>query len=331
MNPLVSVIVPIYNGENYIEKCVKYLTGQIYQNLEILLIDDGSLDRSLSLCNKAALRDKRIRVIHQENAGVSASRNRGVREAKGEFILFFDVDDALTSNTVKDNVEIAVSENVDVVIFCFQYYNVSQHRKKKNGMENNFVGSSEKFFNDYLLKTLENEVFNAPWNKLIRRELLLEHDVLFDKRYRIYEDIAFNAILFKYARSVAINSHIYYTYYLRNAGTALTGFYPDFFEAVTQFYHNACSYCAKYRKNEKQLQKFSEVYVNLVVMYIKQISMNSKLNVFEKKKFYEKIIDSEVFDEALGQAKIKASKRLAIWLVKNGKYKTLRFLYDLKG
>ena len=115
-NPKISIIVPVYNLENYIEKTIEQLISQTYKNLEIILVDDGSTDKSLELCNTFAKRDNRILVVHQQNQGVSVARNTGIKHATGEYIGFFDGDDDIESdifeflynNLVKNNADISI-------------------------------------------------------------------------------------------------------------------------------------------------------------------------------------------------------------------------------
>lgn len=95
---IISVIVPVYNGKEYLEECIESILNQIYKDIELLLIDDGSKDNSLEICKAWADKDDRIRVIHQENMGVSAARNRGLKEARGNYIAFIDSDDIIDRN-----------------------------------------------------------------------------------------------------------------------------------------------------------------------------------------------------------------------------------------
>ena len=98
---LVSIIVPIYNSEKYLNDCLKSIQKQTYHNIEILLIDDGSQDNSLVICEEVGVLDDRIKIYHQENQGVSAARNRGIELAKGKYILFIDSDDMIIDNMVE--------------------------------------------------------------------------------------------------------------------------------------------------------------------------------------------------------------------------------------
>ena len=118
----VSIIIPVYNGEKYIRPCISGLRKQTYRNIECILIDDGSTDESGKICDHCAEEDARVRVIHQVNRGVSAARNKGIEEAQGEYILFFDIDDQITESVVEDNLRMAQKNNADVVLFCFWYF-----------------------------------------------------------------------------------------------------------------------------------------------------------------------------------------------------------------
>ena len=114
---LVSIVVPVYNAENYLTDCVDSIRAQSYQNIEILLVDDGSTDTSASLCDQLGQLDPRIRVIHNSNHGVSNARNTGLDQATGEYILFVDSDDTISPNLVRDNLEELVSDNSDISLF----------------------------------------------------------------------------------------------------------------------------------------------------------------------------------------------------------------------
>ena len=126
-DPLVSVIIPVYNPGKYLYHCLDSITGQTYQNLEIILVDDGSTDDSLSVCREYAAADHRITVFHQENAGVSAARNRGMEAAHGDFYSFIDSDDFLETDTYEYLLKIWEKEQTDVV--CFEYYNSFPNRE----------------------------------------------------------------------------------------------------------------------------------------------------------------------------------------------------------
>lgn len=115
--PKVSIVVPVYNVEAYLNRCVSSIVNQTYSNLEILLIDDGSPDRCPEMCDEWAEKDARIRVIHKKNAGLGMARNTGIDHAVGEYICFFDSDDYVEQNTIELAVELAQKERADLVLF----------------------------------------------------------------------------------------------------------------------------------------------------------------------------------------------------------------------
>ena len=126
---LISVIVPIYNVEQYLEKCIESIISQTYKNLQIILIDDGSNDKSGKICNKYAEKDKRVVVIHKENAGVSEARNTGLDNAKGEWITFVDADDWIEEEYCQRLYNLVIETNSDVAL-CG--YNRVVGTKKEN-------------------------------------------------------------------------------------------------------------------------------------------------------------------------------------------------------
>ena len=122
MNPLVTVIVPIYKVEAYLHPCVDSILGQTYSNLQIILIDDGSPDRCGVICDEYAQRDTRVIVIHQKNAGLSAARNAGLQIAQGDYLCFVDSDDLLPKNSIETLLSLAQAHNANMVIAGFERF-----------------------------------------------------------------------------------------------------------------------------------------------------------------------------------------------------------------
>lgn len=229
MNPLVSIVVPVYNGERYIDDCMKRLLEQTYAPLEILLVDDGSGDGSGGICDRYAAAVSHVRVIHQENGGPSRARNTGIAHAQGKYLMFTDVDDLLQADAVEKNVRIAEESDADVLMFGFWYYDVANDRKVTRPMKTSFCGSREEFFRDCLVETVETEVINAPWNKVFRREFLREQNLAFDPQIRIYEDLYFSLQAVSRAHKIAVNPKLFYQYNVQTQGTQLNSYDPRFF------------------------------------------------------------------------------------------------------
>lgn len=122
MRPIISIIVPVYNTEKYLDKCIQSVLAQTYTNWELLLIDDGSTDSSGAICDKYAAEDNRIRVFHKENGGVSSARNLGLDNAQGEWISFVDADDWIENSMLHDAYQKAMDENAEIIFTDIKYH-----------------------------------------------------------------------------------------------------------------------------------------------------------------------------------------------------------------
>ena len=331
MEPKVSIVIPVYNGEKYIDDCMKCMKSQTYQQIEIILVDDGSKDRSGAICDEYAKTDDRIKVCHQENGGLSSARNLGIRNATGKYVIFFDVDDAVESDIIKDNVELAEKNQADVVMCGFWYYDVDKKELIPNKLDKSFVGTAEEYFHNFLIQTMEHEVFNAPWNKMIRRELLEKNDLWFDTRYPIYEDIIFAAELFNIAEKIVVNNKLYYKYFVRSSGSLITRFYDTLFESVTQFHDNAMKYCSKYENNEEQIKRFDLLYATHIFTHLKQISCRKELSNTEKYKLIQKIVDSDKLQNAVKNADLAGRKKIVRMMIQRKMRRTICLFYRVLG
>ncbi|MBQ9118866.1 MAG: glycosyltransferase [Lachnospiraceae bacterium] len=329
---MVSIIVPVYNGEKYIDACMECVLAQTYKEIEVIVVNDGSRDNSGSLCDSYAEKDDRIRVIHQENKGLSGARNAGIQAASGKYVIFFDVDDTFEKTVIEDNVRLAEEHQADVVMFCFWYYNVDTGQLKPNAMERLFVGNAEEYFREYLIPTMDTEVFNAPWNKMLRKELLDKNKLYFDTRYPIYEDIIFASNLLNVAEKLVVNNQMYYKYFVRSSGSLITRFYETFFDSVTQYYKNAMRYCERYHDNEKQKKRFAKLYVTLVIMHLKQISCQKDLTAKRKQQLIKRICEDSLFIEALDGVNFEQfRKRLMKKMIQAKMCRTISVSYRILG
>ena len=177
MNKLISIICPIYNTELYLKECLNSILCQSYTNFELILIDDGSTDNSGIICDEYATKDKRIIVIHQTNKGLSASRNRGLEIASGEFITFIDSDDWIDPNTLRDNLSI-FNDNPQI---NFLQYPISNKKQYKNGPIHT---TTEKHYYFWLV---EHSITNYVCNKLFCRDIFqglrFKENMYFEDRY----------------------------------------------------------------------------------------------------------------------------------------------------
>lgn len=209
--PLISVIIPVYNVEKHLHRCLDSVIAQTYQNLEIICVDDGSVDESGKICDQYAVRDARIKVIHQENQGLSAARNRGLDAADGEYIAFVDSDDYILEDMYKKMLDMLLNYNVDLCVCQWQYeFSDGRQVVKKKNIDPTIYGrkTSLEFARFLYRSNYENGVVVAAWNKLYRRALL--DTIHFEGR--IHEDDAFNGRIMAKNISVYVMEEQFYVY-----------------------------------------------------------------------------------------------------------------------
>ena len=331
MQPKVSIIIPVYNGEKYIKDSIRSMKAQTYANVEVIYVDDGSTDRTGEILDKVSGEDDRFHVIHKENQGVSAARNTGIARAAGDYLIFFDADDMAESDVIKDNIELAVKDCSDVVMYGFWYCAADRKSEKRNEFPVAFHGSKKEFFAQYLTEAVEREFFNAPWNKLIRKSLIQENGICFDTRYALYEDNLFAAELFIRAERITINPKAYYRYYLRASGSLLTSFHEDIFEGLTAFYDKAVEYCEAYPEHEEQLRSFEKMYVRHTYTFLKQISCNRELTGQQKRRLMQKICKEDKLLKALDHVELQGRKRVIRYLIRKKRYHMMEMMYCAKS
>lgn len=199
-NSLITVIVPVYNSEKTLHRCIDSILGQTYQNFELLLINDGSIDNSGDICDEYAKMDTRIRVFYQENKGVSAARNTGLDNAKGEWISFVDSDDWISSEYLNDLYKEAITTNADVVTCNFFEVTTNVIRicnafdwSGKNFIDVNSINKG------HFLSVVISFSFGTVWNSIISKELINMRDLRFDMNYKYGEDTLFMFQVYMYA------------------------------------------------------------------------------------------------------------------------------------
>lgn len=186
--PKVSVIIPVYNVEKYIERCVNSILNQTFQDYEVLLIDDGSTDNSGKICDEYSLKDSRIKVFHKENGGVSSARNLGIDSANGEWIYFCDSDDELTVEGLKILVN-QIEDSVDMV--CGKYDVIDTQLKEKKKFETDLKTLSSKSYAQLLLTSYNGEYQGYLWCKLFKTDIIWKNKLSFDCSLYYNEDRLF--------------------------------------------------------------------------------------------------------------------------------------------
>lgn len=215
MKPLISVIIPVFNAEKRLELSIKGVLNQTYENIELILVDDGSTDSSLMICEKYSKYDQRVKVIHQLNARVSAARNRGIQEASGQFIIFMDSDDLIDTNTYEEVMKYMLDDSVDMVIFGvrFEYYKDDVLVKSKTkAIDKDIVFEVNNIKNEFF-DLYDKNYLSSVWNKMIKASIIKENRILFENDMSIYEDFKFALDVLEKSQKVWALATPYYRYY----------------------------------------------------------------------------------------------------------------------
>lgn len=211
---LVSIVVPIYNVEQYLEKCVESICRQTYENLEIILVNDGSPDHCGQMCEEYAKKDNRIKVIHKKNGGLSDARNSGVKLATGKYLLFVDSDDYIAKDLVEKTAAIAEKNNCDMVLYDYYYVEPDNVEIRSTIVPANKVISLEQEHTLLLAAT-------SACAKLFNREFYVKANCPFPQGI-YFEDLATTSIFFMRAKRVFYLKEPLY-YYINRENSIMTG------------------------------------------------------------------------------------------------------------
>lgn len=232
---LVSIIIPVYNSESYLEKCLESVIKQSLTDIEIIIINDGSTDNSIDLIEKYAKSDERIIVIDKQNGGQSSARNSGLFKATGEYISFIDSDDCVDENMIRDMYELCKNNQSDIAICDYNMiFESDLHSNKHNvfKLDNEIIDISDISGFEYIKKYMRTYKHgNEVCTRMYRNSLLKEKNILFDKNSKsgvpeIGEDMFFNFKVAIYANKIVSCKNAYYNYFIHN-GSAMTSYKPN--------------------------------------------------------------------------------------------------------
>lgn len=280
--PMISIIVPVYNVEKYLNRCVDSILNQTFTDFELILVNDGSTDKSGEICDEYAEKDHRIKVIHKKNAGVSSTRNVGLENAVGEYIMFCDADDF-------------VSE-----VWCEVMYKTAL--KYPNAW---VVSNLEKVYDDNEIlnhfddKTLVCErkryywIYNEGlsgycWNKIYKNDLIKKHNLSFDNSIPVAEDVKFNTDYLKLCSEIIyINFPLYY--YYQNQNSALHKYYPNLLSFNLKAFYVRIPFVDK-----ENIGEFCDTYLYVFCgMFDNVFDKQNKMSFIAKLKYNQKMINTK--------------------------------------
>ncbi|WP_163144067.1 glycosyltransferase family 2 protein [Bacillus sp. 22-7] len=326
----ISIIMPVYNSEEYLSDAIKSILNQSYENFELILINDGSKDNSGSICDEFAQKDARVVVIHKDNGGISDARNAGLRVAKGEYIAFSDNDDIFSGNLLEDNFKIAKQYDADIVKYGVSYYEISNKSKRKIPIRDLPFQVIDKngISKDYL--TLKrNNIFVYVWDSLIRKDIILDNNLFFDRAFKFGgEDIDFNLSIFKYIKKLVINPDEHYTHFKRFNHSTVCKFSV---EKLNPFLLNAkkenelITELKVNRDPELMIESISSyiIQVSYTLNHIDEMTRLEKIEYLKRIGIFERFICKYSFSLFLKGLVYRPKRALVIWLYSHTFYKSL--------
>lgn len=326
-NPLVSIIIPVYNVEKYINKCIDSVKTQSYKNVEIILVDDGSIDNSGIICDEYSSKDKRIIVLHKQNEGVAKARIDGFNQSKGEYIAFIDADDYVDKEYISHLYNCIRHYNVDLAgcqyYFCQKDRNFVFERKIKGFYVQNDLKALLQNSGLCDIYTQKAEIAPFLWTKLIKRDFVLK-TLPKGIGLSIGEDHAIVLSMFQIIQAIFISPEAHY-YYVQHEGQATRQQGYKMFCAETKFWDKILE-IDKEHIYEKQLRYRSFRYI---LRYINDI-IKSKKGYTHYKKEIRKILDLEktrFFLSFIEKNNWALRHRLLLYLLKNKQLLLVWLLY----
>lgn len=317
--PQVSIIVPVYNVENYIERCLNSLVNQTFKDIEVITINDGSTDKSLELLNKYEKEDIRVSVIDLGDEGVSYCRNLGIEKANGKYIMFVDSDDWIDSSMVEVMYKKAEENNLDLVM-CSYIREFKDHSKEKIfNLPQEIIYKEDKVKNELLRKLvgpIKEELSNPEmldalctvWGKLYRADILKENKIKFVdlKKIGSAEDTLFNIFTFNYLKKVMFLNKSMYHYWRDNPKSVTSQYNPKLKEQRKVFF----KYISDFIKENNFEQVFEEALNNRICTSVLglgliECSKNNKISRINKIKNIKIIINEEYIRNAYKNLELK--------------------------
>lgn len=249
----ISIIVPIYNSSIYLDRCLKSIINQTYSNIEILLIDDGSTDNSLEICNQFAIKDKRIKVFHKDNNGVSAARNDGIDYSTGDYIAFVDSDDYIELDMYERMMKINDKFNCEIVLCdCYKESNSNKgifSHNIRSGYYDRSMLIKEYFPTLLMTNSVDYPATISNCVCLFKKDVIIKNNIRYEVGIRFSEDLLFGSKYMYYANSFYYMKHECLYHYTMNQNSVTHTYYKNKWEnmkklflAIDDFFRNVNDY-----------------------------------------------------------------------------------------
>lgn len=336
---LVSIIVPVYNVEKYLERCLDSIINQTYSSIEIILIDDGSTDSSGDICESYARLDSRITVIHKKNAGLGMARNTALDVAKGKYVIFVDSDDYIAPNMLENLYNTLIEAKADTCIGGYQRVYSDKIEIFENPIKGKVFDKSN-ILSDVLSKMFgrlnnNDSLEMSVWKVLFSNELIQTYNIRFpSEREFISEDIIFDTVYYAKANRVVMSSDVGY-YYCDNDDSLTTRYNPNRFNLQVKLYLELVNRVEKLGIYDISIDRLN---ANLIAIARYSIKLEQKFSyqngLSQSKRNIKSICQNSILKEALinfDPKTINTQSRLVNWLIKKEAINMLFFIMFIKN
>jgi len=302
----VSIIVPIYNCENLLARCIKSILSQSYVNFELILVDDGSTDNSNTICREFEAIDDRVIVFLQKNSGASAARNVGIINSLGEYIMFVDADDYIENDMLQKLVNKAESENADFVMCGMTIDTYNKKGDLISSIECNLtprVILGNMNIPKNIVDLVENEKINGPYCKLIKGDLIRKNNIKMPNHICLQEDLYFNLKILEHVQKMIVIEGCYY-HYTKGLGKSVTSrYYPDKYEMINEVHDLLLTYYYERCNDPSIINRIKYIYIkNTFASFINLFHKDCNLTKDEKLNYIKRIINSKKYNEMISSA-----------------------------
>lgn len=309
MAPEISIIVPVYNVEKYIDRCIDSILRQTFADFELILVDDGSLDQSGTICDEYAQKDERIRIIHKENGGVSDARNAGIQVAQGNYFMFCDSDDYVDREWCERMFRAILEHPSDFLVS--NVIRVDQNGVPRGAIANTCNTGTRLSYYELFRMGLSGFTFNKIYN----REVLIKHNILFDPSITIGEDVVFNVKYFAYCSAITyIDMPLYF--YRDNSVSALNRYHPNWLEL------NLVPFYARIPLIEKDnLGEYCDRWLYIFIHSLDTVFDKRNCATFiQKLRYNQRMMGTEEFRYCLANATGKNENQLVMKILRTHSY-----------
>ncbi|KIL49368.1 glycosyltransferase family 2 protein [Jeotgalibacillus soli] len=327
--PEISIIVPVYKSEQFLSKCINSIINQTFKPIEIILINDGSPDKSGEICDEYAKKDNRIKVIHQKNEGVSVARNVGIMTSKSKYIMFSDADDYAEPNWCEKMYNNAIKHKDSLVLSGYSVHREKLGRENKTTIKSYIYGNCERIRKKDFYSLYEKYLLNTPCNKIYLSRIIKENNINFDRKLSLGEDLLFNLdYLKKVNNEILIINEPLYNYIRRDRESLDNKYYKNLINIYIRLYEELYSSMLRFGTDiDCKKSAFYNSYFGMLNSTLENtFSKESNLSFIEKIRFNTGILKSYEFKKALKNASLDGYNRRYIDLLKLENYFLVYFL-----